>query len=60
MIMQAAFFKLTDVMPIDKAVEYLKEGIEKTYKKKGQNIVDMNCAAVDEGYHSYQEDRSSG
>ena len=49
MVMQAAFFKLTEVMPIDKAVEYLKEGIEKTYKKKGQNIVDMNCAAVDEG-----------
>lgn len=49
MIMQAAFFKLTGVMPIDKAVEYLKEGIEKTYKRKGQNIVDMNCAAVDLG-----------
>ena len=49
MVMQAAFFKLTGVIPIEKAVEYLKEGIEKTYKKKGQNIVDMNCAAVDQG-----------
>ena len=49
MIMQAAFFKLTDVIPIDDAVEYLKEGIEKAYKKKGQNIVDMNCEAVDKG-----------
>lgn len=49
MIMQAAFFKLTGVIPIDKAVEYLKEGVEKTYKRKGQDIVDMNCRAVDAG-----------
>ncbi len=49
MIMQAAFFKLTNVIPIDDAVKYLKEGIEKTYKKKGQHIVDMNCKAVDQG-----------
>ncbi len=52
MVMQAAFFQLTGVIPIDKAVEYLKEGIEKTYKKKGQEIVDMNCRAVDEGIRS--------
>ncbi len=49
MIMQAAFFKLSEVMPLDDAIRYLKEGIEKTYKKKGQKIVDMNCAAVDKG-----------
>ena len=49
MIMQAAFFKLSEVMPLDDAIKYLKEGIEKTYKKKGQKIVDMNCAAVDKG-----------
>ena len=49
MIMQAAFFKLSEVMPFDDAIKYLKEGIEKTYKKKGQKIVDMNCAAVDKG-----------
>ena len=49
MIMQAAFFKLTNVIPIDNAVEYLKEGINKSYGKKGQNVVDMNCAAVDKG-----------
>ena len=55
MIMQAAFFQLTGVIPIDKAVEYLKEGIEKTYKKKGQEIVDMNCKAVDEGIRSIRK-----
>ncbi len=49
MIMQAAFFKLTGVLPIEDAVKYLKEGIEKTYRKKGQNVVDMNCKAVDMG-----------
>ena len=55
MVMQAAFFKLTGVIPIDDAVEYLKEGIDKAYKKKGQNIVDMNCAAVDQGLASIRE-----
>ena len=55
MVMQAAFFQLTGVIPIDKAVEYLKEGIEKTYKKKGQDIVDMNCRAVDEGIRSIRK-----
>ncbi len=49
MIMQAAFFKLTNVIPLEKAVEYLKEGIEKTYKKKGMNVVEMNWKAVDAG-----------
>ena len=49
MVMQAAFFKLAEVMPVEDAIKYLKEGIDKTYKKKGQNIVDMNCKAVDMG-----------
>ena len=49
MVMQAAFFKLAEVMPVDDAIKYLKEGIDKTYKKKGQKIVDMNCKAVDMG-----------
>jgi pyruvate-ferredoxin/flavodoxin oxidoreductase len=49
MIMQSAFFKLANVIPIEDAVKYLKESIEKTYGKKGQKIVDMNKAAVDKG-----------
>ena len=55
MIMQAAFFQLTGVIPIDKAVKYLKEGIEKTYKRKDQEIVDMNCRAVDAGIRSIKK-----
>ncbi|WP_207259575.1 pyruvate:ferredoxin (flavodoxin) oxidoreductase [Desulfovibrio sp. Huiquan2017] len=47
MVMQTAFFKLADVIPFKKAVDLLKEGIDKAYGKKGQKIVDMNCAAVD-------------
>lgn len=47
MIMQTAFFKLANIIPVDQAIEYLKKSIEKAYGKKGQKIVDMNKAAVD-------------
>ncbi len=47
MIMQTVFFKLTDVISIEDAVKYLKEHIEKTYGKKGKDIVEMNYKAVD-------------
>jgi len=55
MIMQVAFFKLANVIPVDEAVTYLKESIAKTYGKKGQKIVDMNIAAVDRGIESLQK-----
>ena len=48
-IMQAAFFKLADIIPIDKAAVYMKEAIKKTYGNKGEKVVNMNCAAVDAG-----------
>ena len=51
-VLQAAFFKLANILPIDEAVGYMKEAIKKTYGRKGQNIVDMNCAAVDAGVNS--------
>jgi pyruvate-ferredoxin/flavodoxin oxidoreductase len=47
MVMQTAFFKLANVIPFNKAVTLLKEGIESAYGKKGPKIVDMNNAAVD-------------
>jgi len=47
MIMQAAFFKLANIIPFDKALSYLKNSIEKMYGKKGQKIVEMNIAAID-------------
>ncbi len=49
MIMQAAFFQLTGVIPVEDAVKYLKAGIEKAYGKKGKEILEMNNAAVDRG-----------
>jgi len=47
MVTQSAFFKLANVIPIDQAVPLLKDAINRTYGKKGQKIVDMNCQAVD-------------
>lgn len=49
MIMQAAFFKLADIIPIEDAVKFSKESIKKTYGHKGDKIVEMNYAAVDAG-----------
>ncbi|MDO4392825.1 MAG: pyruvate:ferredoxin (flavodoxin) oxidoreductase [Bacillota bacterium] len=51
-VLQAAFFKLAEILPIEDARKYMKEAIEKTYGAKGRNIVDMNCAAVDAGIDS--------
>jgi len=47
MVMQAAFFKLADVIPLEDAIKYLKDAIEKSYGMKGEEIVAMNQAAVD-------------
>lgn len=49
MVMQAAFFKLAKVIPVEEAIQYLKDSIKKVYGKKGTNIVEMNYQAVDRG-----------
>ncbi|WZL73415.1 pyruvate:ferredoxin (flavodoxin) oxidoreductase [Clostridiaceae bacterium 35-E11] len=49
MIMQAAFFKLAKVIPLEDAVKYLNEAIVKSYGKKGEKIVNMNQQAVTKG-----------
>lgn len=46
-VMQAAFFKLANIMPYDKAEQHMKEYATKTFAKKGEKIVAMNCAAID-------------
>jgi len=48
-IMQAAFFKVANVIPYDLAVKAMKKAIEKTYGKKGEKVVQLNYAAVDAG-----------
>ncbi len=48
-ILQSAFFKISGVIPYDLAVEQMKKFIVKSYGKKGEDIVNMNYAAVDRG-----------
>lgn len=49
MVMQSAFFKLANIIPIETAVKYLKDAVVASYGSKGQNIVDMNNGAIDKG-----------
>lgn len=55
MVMQTAFFKLADILPVDKAVEYLKDAIKKTYGYKGDKIVQMNYDAVDKALDALEK-----
>ena len=52
MIMQSAFFKLADIIPLDEAIGYLKGAVVSSYGNKGQKIIDMNNAAIDKGVDS--------
>ena len=57
-ILQSAFFRITEVIPVDLAIEQMKKFIVKSYGKKGENVVNMNYAAVDRGgeYHKLDVD----
>ena len=48
-ILQSAFFKITNVVPYELAVEKMKYAINKSYGKKGEDVVNKNYAAVDRG-----------
>lgn len=52
MIMQSAFFKLANIVPLQDAVEYLKNAVVQSYGRKGQKVVDMNNAAIDRGINA--------
>ena len=52
MIMQSAFFKLANIIPVEDAIAYLKQAVVTSYGKKGQKVVDMNNAAIDKGVES--------
>ncbi len=52
-ILQAAFFALAKVMPIEEAVQYMKDAATRSYLKKGQNVVDMNHNAIDAGVSAF-------
>jgi len=55
MIMQAAFFKIAQVIPFADAVVYIKEAIKNTYGRKGDKIVNMNIQAVDRAIEALEE-----
>ena len=48
-VLQAAFFKLSGVLPIDEAEKYMKDAAIKTFSRKGEKIVNMNLAAIERG-----------
>jgi len=54
-IMQTAFFKISNVIPLDTAVKAIKDAVKKTYGRKGEKIVQMNNAAVDKALENIFE-----
>ncbi len=54
-ILQAAFFKIANVIPAEEAFKYIKEAIYKSYGRKGDKIVQMNYAAVDSADEHLEE-----
>ena len=54
-ILQSAFFRLANVMPIEQAVQYMKEAAKKSYSKKGDAVVEMNYKAIDAGVNALHE-----
>ncbi len=54
-VMQAAFFKLSGVIPYEQAEKFMKDSIIKTYSKKGDAVVKMNCDAIDNAITGLQQ-----
>ena len=54
-ILQAAFFKLANVIPVEEAVQHMKDAIVKSYGHKGMDVIMMNYNAVDAGVESVHE-----
>jgi pyruvate-ferredoxin/flavodoxin oxidoreductase len=54
-ILQAAFFKLANIIPVDEAVKYMKDAATASYSKKGEAVVKMNHDAIDRGLTGLKE-----
>ena len=54
-VMQTAFFKISNIIPLDTAVKAIKDAIRKTYGKKGEKVVEMNNSAVDSALEKIYE-----
>ncbi len=59
-IMQTAFFKISDIIPLDKALGAIKDAIKKSYGKKGEKVVKMNTDAVDKALDRVYEVKVPG
>ena len=53
--MQAAFFKLAEIIPFEEAQQYMKDYAKKSYAKKGDEIVQLNYNAIDRGANDIVE-----
>ena len=51
-ILQSAFFKLANIIPFEEALKYMKSAAEKSYSKKGQDVVEKNWNAIDAGHQN--------
>lgn len=54
-VMQTCFFALTDILPREQSIEYIKDAIKKTYGKRGESLVRKNCDAVDRAVSGLHE-----
>ncbi|MCL2697254.1 MAG: pyruvate:ferredoxin (flavodoxin) oxidoreductase [Oscillospiraceae bacterium] len=54
-VLQAAFFAIADIIPINEALEYMKKEIHGQFSSKGDKVVEMNYAAVDRGAKEFQK-----
>lgn len=52
-ILQAAFFSLTELIPKEEVIDYMKEAASRTYAKKGEEVIQMNHAAIEAGAGAY-------
>lgn len=55
MVMQSAFFKLAEVIPVEDAIKYMKQAVVDTYGSKGEKIVQMNQKAIDMGMDALEK-----
>ena len=60
MIMQAAFFKLSGILPVQEAYGYLKEEVIKNYGSQGEKVINMNFAAIEQAENSIHKVDTSG
>ena len=60
MVLQSAFFALADIIPMEQALAYMKKAAEKSFRKKGDAVVEMNLAAIDAGKDALKKIETDG